>query len=263
MRHRGFTLLEVLITIAILGLIVAFTFSNYGKVTASRSLQESSDRLRTLIMRAHAEAMRSGLKLRISFPGTPDPNDPLTKDEQIDVPAETFQPSVQIQADHDKDGLPDADSFDDCHDDWTAGPILQPGTRCVAVLPGQPNFDINTASPIAGPSMAQGVRATFVPLTLNPEGTCDWVTFVLTDLPPDVQLEAYHAPRILNVIVDGRTGQTWIQRALRVDEVEVMHQHGASPILHVDFTSPDEITERNILQIHVGPGGASGGGVPR
>jgi hypothetical protein len=203
--------------------------------------------------------MRSGLKLRISFPGTPDPNDPTTKDKQVDVPAETFQPTVQAQA----DAMLNPDAFADLHDDWTGGPILQPGTRCVAVLPGMPNFDINTASPIAGPSMAQGVQATFVPLTLNPDGTCDWVTFVLTDLPPDVQLEAYHAPRILNVIVDGRTGQTWIQRALRVDEVEVMQQHGASPILHVDFTSPDEITERNILQIHVGRSGASGGGVPR
>ena len=37
-------------------------------------------------------------------------------------------------------------------------------------------------------------------------------------------------------------------------EVEVMSKHGASPILHMDFMSPDEITERNILEIHVRAG---------
>src|SRR5437660_1674592 len=88
----AFTLFEVLITIAVIGLIIAFSFADFGKVTASRSLVESSDRLRTLVLRAHAEAMRSGLKFRISFPGTPDPLDPTTKDKQVDVPAKTYQP---------------------------------------------------------------------------------------------------------------------------------------------------------------------------
>ncbi len=259
MRGRAFTLLEVLLTIFVLALIISFVFTDYGKISASRSLQESSDRLRTLILRAQAEAMQSGLRHRISFPGTPDPLDPTTRDDKIDIPIKTEQPIIERQG----DPINNPDFYTaDFAADWKDLPILQEGTRCVAVLPGRPNFDINTTSPIAGPSISEGEDATFVPMTLNPDGTGDWVTFVLTDLSPDVELQGSHAPRILNVIVDGRTGQTWIQRALRVEEVEVMQKYGASPILHMDFTRPDEITEKNILQIHVRQGGASGGGVP-
>ena len=98
----------------------------------------------------------------------------------------------------------------------------------------------------------------------NPDGTTDyWVTFVLTDLPVDIDVRERHVGRILNVIVDGRTGQTWIQRAMRVREVELMKEKGASPILHLDFTRPDVITEANILEIHYRKGGVKSGGRSR
>jgi hypothetical protein len=128
----------------------------------------------------------------------------------------------------------------------------------VAVLPGRPDFTITGNSPIAGPQIGEGL-ASFVPLTLNPDGTAEWATFVLTDLPYDEQLERQHAARILNVIVDGRTGQVWVQRALRREEVQLMEEKGASPILHVDFTRGDEITEDNLLEIHMRSVGVSGG----
>jgi hypothetical protein len=67
----------------------------------------------------------------------------------------------------------------------------------------------------------------------------------------------------LNVIVDGRTGETWIQRALRTEEVEVMDEYGASPILHQDFTRGDVITENNILEVHIGQAGRVSGGGPK
>ena len=145
---------------------------------------------------------------------------------------------------------------------WKDQDIMQTGTRCVAVFPGQPNFEISSASPIAGPSVTEDIT-TFVPLTFNIDGTCNWVTFVLTDLPIEIELRAEHVSRILNVIVDGRTGETWIQRALRVEEVELLQEEGASPIFHVDFTSATEITKDNILRINIGQGGRVSGGRSR
>src|SRR5690606_32565921 len=127
------------------------------------------------------------------FPGTPDPLDPTQRDDPVDMPVRTEQPIIERQAD--PINAPDAFTSDFVAD-WKDTQILQEGTRCVSVLPGRPNFDINTNSPIAGPSISQDGRATFVPLTINPDGSCDWVTFVLTDLPPDVELEGHHAPRI-------------------------------------------------------------------
>ena len=156
MRERAFTIFEVLLTIFVLGLIVAFMFADYGQVSASRSLEESSHRLRTLILRAQAEAMQSGMRYRISFPGTPDPLDPTRRDDLVDMPVKTEQPIIERQAD--PINAPDAFTGDFAAD-WKDTPILQQGTRCVAVLPGRPTFDINTSSPIAGPSFVVCVTA--------------------------------------------------------------------------------------------------------
>ena len=236
MRSRAFTLVEVLLVLMILGLLLAFALPNFGVVLKRRSLTESTDRLQSLIVMAHARAMQDGLKYRIMFPGTPDPNDKLAEKE-IEIPFETQQPNVERQI----APLENPDWFGGFEAGWKSQAILQPGTRCVAVLPGRPNFDISPDSPIAGPSILEG-QAPFVPLTLNPDGTTEWVTFVLTDLPFDVELEPYHVGRILNVMVDGRTGQTWVQRALRVEEVEAMQELGASPVFHQNFTNPEMMT---------------------
>jgi len=254
MRRRGFTLIEVVLVIALLVVLAAFAFPELGRELERRSLVESADRLRSLIVMAHAKAAQENRQYRIEFPGTPDPNDPNAEDA-IDVPVETLQPLVLRQ----EDPLEHPDEFVEHDAPWLRHEVLLQGTRCVAALPGRPSFEIDSSRPIAGPSISEDEVARFVPLTLYPDGTCDWVTFVLTDLPPDIEVQPEHAPRILNVIVDGRTGQVWIQRALRTDEVELMQEYGASPILHMDFTRPDVITEDNILQVRVTREGAVGG----
>lgn len=245
MRSRAFTLMEVILVLVILALIIAFAFPNYDVALVGNRLTESADRLRAQINMSRARAMQEGLKYRISFPGTPDPNDKQAEKE-IDVPLETLQPEVFRQS----EPLKNPEAYGRVEDKWATQKIMMDGVRCVAVLPGKPNFEITPESPIAGPSISEG-RAEFVPLTLNPDGTTHWVTFVLTDLPFDTVPEDYQVGRILNVIVDGRTGQTWVQRALRVTEVELMNEHGASPILHQDFTRSDAITEENILEVQM------------
>jgi len=253
MHRRAFTIVEVMLTIALLIVIFAFTFPDFGSEMRRRSLLESSDRLRSLIVMAHSEAMRTGLRYRIFFPGTPDPLDRHAR-EEIDVPFQTLQPIIMRQV----DPLNNPETYGNFDGAWKNQPILQDGTRCVALRPGKPTFETSSHSPIAGTSITEE-QAVFVPLTFNPDGTCNWVHMVITDLPYDVKLEPQHVSHILNVIVDGRTGQAWVQRALRVEEVEVIEKKKASPILYVDFTRPDLITEDNILEIHVRQEGAFGG----
>jgi uncharacterized membrane protein len=50
-----------------------------------------------------------------------------------------------------------------------------------------------------------------------------------------------------------------MQRAMLNDEVEVMQEHKASPIMHMDFLSSQQITEQNILEVHMRSGGVSAG----
>lgn len=246
-------MLEILLTIGVLLLILAITFPNYQAMFQQRALKESGDQLKALIVMCHAKAMQEGRRYRVFFPGTPDPNDRLA-DKEIDVPYETMQPKVERQV----DPLVNPEWYEEVHDDWIPAKIMMDGTRCVAVLPGKPNFEIRPESPIAGPSVSEDF-AEFIRCTFQPDGTSDWATFVITDLPYDIDVEAHHVGRIINVIVDGRTSKPWLQRALRVEEVELMQEHGASPILHQDFTDSMLITEDNILEVHMSAGGASAG----
>jgi hypothetical protein len=94
---------------------------------------------------------------------------------------------------------------------------------------------------------------------LNPDGTTEWVTFVLTNVPPDEDVMEEHIDNIVNLIVDGRTGDSWMQRVFRVDEVELMQEYGASPMFHLDFTRPEPITEANILSLPNVPTSAGSG----
>lgn len=246
MRRCAFTLIEVLLTIGMIVLLFGLLYPDLEKLQAARRLEESCDRLRSLVIMCRSRAMQDGIRYRVQFPGTPDPLDKYAEKE-VDVPWETVQPEVYRQ----DRPLDFPESYAKVEEDWTMEPFLQSGVRCVSVMPGKPNFDVTAGNPIAGPTVTSEARAEFVSLTFNPDGTCDWVTFVLTDLPIDVEVQASHCTRILNLMVDGRTGQTWFQRALRTEEVEVMQEYGASPILHMDFTSGDLITEENILQVHM------------
>ncbi len=241
MRQRAFTLFELLLVIVMLGLIVAFVYPDLEANQKRQSLVESADKLRALIVMTHARAMQDGIKFRIEFPGTPDPLDPHAEKE-VATPVETLQPIVKRQV----DALNNPEAYGDDVEEQT----LREGTRCVAVLPWNTEMYCATSgqSSVAGPNISSDGETTFVPLTLNPDGTCDKIAFVLTDLPPDVELQEWHVGHILYVIVDGRTGQTWIQRAWRVEECEMMAEYGVSPVLRMDFTRPDRITENNILQ---------------
>ena len=58
MRRRAFTLVEVLVVIVLLALLAAFIFPDLKGDMSRRSLSESCDRLRSLIVMTHARAMQ-------------------------------------------------------------------------------------------------------------------------------------------------------------------------------------------------------------
>jgi len=244
MTRRAFTLVELILTILILGLIVGFVFPDLDKMFRTRKMEESAEQLRSLLVMARSRSMRDGVKYRVQFPGTADPLDKHAERE-VDVPFETKQPEVFRQ----DRPLEFPDSFAKVEEDWTMRDFLKEGVRCVATYYGT-NFDETPGTPIVGPPITEG-KWEFVSLTFNPDGTCDHLTFRLTDLSVDVEPSSIEPTRVLDLIVDGRTGQTWFQRAFTIEEKDIMDEYGASPILHMDFNSPDPITENNILMINV------------
>ena len=192
------------LTIGVLGLIIAFSFTDYGKIAASRSLEESSDRLRTLVLRAQAESMRSGIKFRISFPGTPDPLDPTNSDKEVDVPIKTLQPTVQCQS----DPISNPDAYCGVSRGLDVGsPSCSRGRDACRCCRGSRSSTSTLPARSPGRQSATPTRRPSCRSRSIRTGRASWVTFVLTDLPPSIQIEAYHAPRILNVIVDGGPGR--------------------------------------------------------
>jgi prepilin-type N-terminal cleavage/methylation domain-containing protein len=240
-RRRAFTLLEVLLVIALLVLLTAFMLPDLAGNMERRSLVESADKLRALIVMTQAQCMQDGLKRRIEFPGTPDPLDRHARKE-VSVPTATAQPIVKTQT----DALNNPDFFGNDVEEQ----VLREGTRCIAVLvwTAEMYCDDAAGTGIAGPSISTKGETSFLGLTINPDGTTDKLAFVLTDLPPDVEPRESDVGRIIYVVVDSRTGQTWLQRAWRTEECLMMAEYKVSPVLRQDYTRPDKITEANILK---------------
>src|SRR5262245_29319397 len=66
-RRRAFTLLEVLIAIAILGVLLAVVWPSLHAMERGDPLPESAYRLKSLIAMCRAEAMNQARKFRITF----------------------------------------------------------------------------------------------------------------------------------------------------------------------------------------------------
>jgi len=68
--RRGFTLMEILLALAIIGLLVAAVAINFGAFGSGRALEESTVRLETAFRMARAEAANQGRRLRLAFDET-------------------------------------------------------------------------------------------------------------------------------------------------------------------------------------------------
>lgn len=247
---RGITLLEIILAMVLLGVLLALAMPSLTSSFEARGLPESCERLRSLIHLTRTAAMRDGVRYRLAFPGAPDPDDPRAK-QLVEAVAETQQPFVERE----EDPLNKPGAFVGADLYYDVGSILMPGVRCVAIrrvseTPDSGFFFINNKWPFAGPEI-NTKEAPMDVITFNPDGTCEGAVFTLTNMGFDEEPTESDIGRIVNVLLDGRTGQTWFQRPWRNREVELMQQYRAEPVLHVDFVKTDEITEDNILHIQM------------
>jgi hypothetical protein len=192
--------------------------------------------------------MMEGLRYRVRFP---------TEDEVEDDLERLFQPLVEREA------LPieEAGVFTEVQAAWAREPILRRSVRCVKFRLGMPpvpkEFDELTEAQAETETQADfdtGEELDIEELSafklyVEPDGSSDWATFTLAWLRTPEEEEDPELAPTLNVLLDGRTGQIWIQQPLTDEEIELLLRENGSHILHTDRINAPPITEENILRL--------------
>jgi type II secretory pathway pseudopilin PulG len=218
------TLLEIIMVTGLLVVLFAFVVPNLFGRYEKQQLLESAQRLRAQIQMVRTQAQADNLRYRIRWVTEEDTNE----DDLLKWPREPFieyEPEPFIT---EWDKWSPADSAAVQQES-----LIEP-VRCLAVTLGKPTAYETFDERFGGVDFNQAMdRAEVV---FNPDGTCEWATFTLTDDRRNHRGEL----NIVDVIVDGRTGQVWIQQPLTDKELEQLRLGSATDKL-VPFLRQDHI----------------------
>lgn len=241
-HRRGFTLIEVVMAVALLLLVVSFALPNLiGQLEAQR-LPKSCEQLRGLLTLVRANAMYDGKRYRVRFPG----------EDEIDGIGDDRQPLIERE----DEPFKDPGVFNPVNDFWAYGETILRDIWCSEVRLGRPTLDSIDDTKLVGEDVderleaeAEGFEEHYPPLTVETDGTTEWVTFVLTDAPRDVAEDEIENYSRIEVIMDGLTGLIWLQRPFYDEEIELFREHDWPPVLRRDFIRKAALTEDNVLEI--------------
>lgn len=193
--HKAFTLLEVLLVIALLSMLAAFSWPLLGRAREAEELFESARRVKTLMQMCRARAMNESRRYRI-----------------------TFQTDGTLELRRQRDPLYAPQEFYRFRESWATASVLLERVWVEALLPlpdGPPPIDVEDALiefeefdeeliPITDLDRA------FV-LNFEPDGTSGSVRWLLRDLDG----------RGLEMTLDGRLGRVIAEPVERVDSSRV------------------------------------------
>lgn len=222
--HRGITLLEILIVGGLLIVLFTFVMPNLFGRFEKQQLVESAQRLRAQIQMVRTRAQADNLRYRVRWPTEEDTD----ADDPLDWPR---QPFIEYEPDPYQT---EPDDWSLAESAWVLEETLIAPVRCLTVTLGKPTAYL-TFDERFGLVDFEGVMDR-PEVVFNPDGTCEWATFTLTDDRASRDGELY----VIDVIVDGRTGQVWIQQPLTDDELEEL-ELGRGPEKLVPFLREDRI----------------------
>jgi prepilin-type N-terminal cleavage/methylation domain-containing protein len=241
--RSAFTLLEILLVIGILASLAALVLPNLLKDLEQARLPESARQLRSLVQLTRAHAMYDGKRYRIRFP----------ENDEIDNEGGDRQPLVERE----DDPLLEPEVFHRVQSVWTEGATLLRNIRCIEVRLGKPTVeelmsgDTEEHDRLVA-ELGPDVNEIRPPLYIEPDGTSEWATFVVTNAPPDAgdraeELDEQYEQ--IEVILDGFTGLAWLQRPFYDAELEMLAANNWPPVLRRDFLSPRLLTEADVIEI--------------
>lgn len=257
--RRGYSLIELLVALALMAILAYLVVPNMLGQIDARKLPMSAQQLRGLLRMTRAHAMTDGLRYRVRFR----PAGELEDDSEFEAWFR-FQPAIEVE----DNPLRAPGEFVLVTAGWARETTLYEPVRCARVRLGEYDPIEDDAFDEA---FQQEVRDLDEDELLNAvvfeaDGSSDRATFVLTREPEEVgideleQIQEEDLSAVLEVNIDGRTGQVWIQRPFIEVEKELFRERHIRPDLRLDWTSTQILTEDNILelQLHVVKGGGGG-----
>ena len=241
-RCGGFTLLEIVLVIGIIVAITAMAIPTLIEEFKRNELVGSARQLRSLLTLVAANACFDGTRYRLRFPEE-DEEDPLGGNRQ---------PLIERE----DDPIEEPEVFNLVTLPWAVGTTLLGEVWCAEVRLERPTVERlqeleESRSEIedALDEEYEDFDPTRLPLVFHPDGTCEWVTFVLTDAPRDVELDELENYARIEVILEGPTGLVWLQRPFYEEELDLFEEKNWPVILRQDFLSPRVLTEDDVLEL--------------
>jgi len=240
--RRGLTLLEIVLVLGILAALTAAVVPDLIRRVEQQRLPGSADQLRSLLITARSHAMFDGKRYRVRFP----------REDELDDEGDDRQPLIERE----DDPLLEPGVFNPIKEPWVYGRTLLRDVWCAQVRLGKPTvakllegYQSNDDLEALGKEF-EDEDPDFPPLILEPDGTSKWVTFVLTDVPRDRDIEDLEEEDpVIEVIVDGETGLIWLQRRFLEEELDMLEEHHWPAVLRQDFLRPEPLTEDEVLEI--------------
>lgn len=236
---RGFTVLELLLVLAVISTLVGLVIPSFYGSFRAEALPTSARDLRALVYQIRAQAMMEGMRFRVRFP---------REDELVDQPQRLGQPLVERES----KPIEAPGVYEPVRAFWARDPVLRESIQCIGLELGMPRVSEELDELEEAPEFGEEgeeLEIEDVRLIFEPDGSSEWATFRLAWLrTPDEKEDPETAPQ-LNVMIDGRTGQVWIQQPLEDEEVELLMREQGSHILHMDRIDAPKISEENILRL--------------
>jgi hypothetical protein len=237
--RRGLTLIEVVLTIGLLVVLFGLIMPNLIGDLEGRRLPESAQRMRALITLVRSHAMLDGKRYRIRFPNA---------DEMDDLGGDR-QPLIERE----DNPLSEPEVYNAVDDFWVRGETLLGEVRCVLVRLGRPTLELIRSYDERVEMEEERFEdedPDFPSLIFLPDGSCEWATFVLTNEPePATAADLDDDANVIEVILDGTTGQVFLQRRFYEEELDLLEENGWPPVLRTDFMRPEALTEQDVLEI--------------
>lgn len=245
-ERRGFTLVEVTLVVGILVLISAMIIPNFLRQIRGEAMPRSARQLRSLITLVRANASFDNKRYRIRFPN----------EDEKDLFGGRTQPLIERE----DDPIDEPEIFNVVTDPWAIEPTFMGDVWCAEVRLGKPTIErLRELRERAADGVERELEEAKErddkidpdrpPLFIEPDGSSEWVTFVLTTAPRNTALDDLPDHPQLHLIADGGTGLAWLQRRFYDEEIDLFEEKNWPAVLRQDLLSPTMLTEDDVLEI--------------